>query len=240
VGEAPLDFPRTWVEFTDPADADTVVRADLTWLTSRWTCIFGRGCRGIEPGRPDDGCCTHGAHFSDGDDERRVRAAAARLTPQDWELHRAGRRRSTMTGPDGDRQTRVVDGACIFLNRAGFDGPGGCALHALALREGVHPLETKPDVCWQLPLRRSAREVERPDGSTYTEVSITEFDRRGWGPGGHDLHWYCSGAAEAHVGSQPVIVGSRAEIVALVGEHAYATLLRLCEQPLARHPATGP
>jgi hypothetical protein len=240
VGEAPLDFPRTWVEFVDPDDADTVVRADLTWLTSRWTCIFGRGCRGIEDGRPDDGCCTHGAHFSDRDDERRVRAAAARLTSREWQHRSAGRRGITTKGSDGDRQTRVVDGACIFLNRPGFDGPGGCALHALALGEGVHPLETKPDVCWQLPLRRSSRQVQRPDGTTYTEVTVTEFDRRGWGPGGHDLSWYCSGATEAHVGTEPVVVGSRAEIVALVGEAAYAVLLALCARPLAAHPASPP
>ncbi len=235
-----MDFPRTWVEFVDPDDADTVVRADLTWLTSRWTCIFGRGCRGIEDGRPDDGCCTHGAHFSDRDDERRVRAAAARLTSREWQHRSAGRRGITTKGSDGDRQTRVVDGACIFLNRPGFDGPGGCALHALALREGVHPLETKPDVCWQLPLRRSSRQVQRPDGTTYTEVTVTEFDRRGWGPGGHDLSWYCSGATEAHVGTEPVVVGSRAEIVALVGEAAYAVLLALCARPLAAHPASPP
>src|ERR1051326_5655500 len=26
--------------------------------------------------------------------------------------------------------------------------------------------------------------------------TITEYDRRGWGPGGHDFHWYCSGNTE--------------------------------------------
>ncbi len=45
--EVDLDFPRAWVEFADPEDADQVFRCDLTWLTSRWTCIFGRGCQGI-------------------------------------------------------------------------------------------------------------------------------------------------------------------------------------------------
>ena len=49
--EVPLDFPRAWVEFPDPADAEQVFRCDLTWLTSRWTCIFGRGCQGIEADR---------------------------------------------------------------------------------------------------------------------------------------------------------------------------------------------
>ena len=55
------------------------------------------------------------------------------------------------------------------------------------------PVETKPNVCWQLPIRRLFREVDRGDKTSYTEVTITEYDRRGWGEGGHDLDWYCSG-----------------------------------------------
>jgi len=235
-----LDFPRTWVEFTDPADSETVIRADVTWLMSRWTCIFGRGCLGIDSSRPDDGCCVHGAHFSGDSDEQRVRAAAARLRPEEWQMRHRGRRGGVVghDPDDGSRQTRVVDGACIFHNRAGFDGPQGCALHALALREGENPLTTKPDVCWQLPIRRGFREVTRPDGTTYHEVTISEFDRRSWGAGGHDLDWYCSGDTIAHVGVDPVLRSSRAELVALIGEAAYGELVRLCEEQVARHPAS--
>ena len=72
----------------------------------------------------------------------------------------------------------------------------------------MHFVETKPDVCWQLPIRRTFREVERTDGTTYTEVTISEYDRRGWGAGGHDLDWYCSGNTEAHVGAEPVYVSN--------------------------------
>ncbi|MCI4361418.1 MAG: hypothetical protein L3J91_06900, partial [Thermoplasmata archaeon] len=50
--------------------------------------------------------------------------------------------------------TRIVDEACIFLNRPGFPGGAGCALHRAALEQGERPLDWKPDVCWQLPLRR--------------------------------------------------------------------------------------
>lgn len=239
MGEVALNFPRTWVEFADPADPDTVVRADVTWLTSRWTCIFGRGCLGIDADRPDDGCCTHGAHFADAEDEARVRAAADRLTAAEWQLRRRGRRGGVVRlDGDGARRTRVVDGACIFLNRGGFDGPAGCALHALALREGVHPMETKPDVCWQLPIRRDFREVTRPDGTTYHEVTIGEFDRRGWGAGGHDLDWYCSGSPLAHVGAGTVLSSAREELEALIGEAAYATLAELCRVGVAPHPAS--
>lgn len=241
MGEVPLNFPRTWVEFADPADEQTVIRADITWLSSRWTCIFGRGCRGIDATRPDDGCCTLGAHFADTRDEKRVTAAARRLTPALWQLARTPRRGGVVaTADDGSRATRVVDGACIFHNRPGFAGPAGCALHALALADGAHPLTTKPDVCWQLPIRRDFRTVTRPDDTTYTEVTIGEYDRRGWGAGGHDLDWYCTGATEAHVGTEPVYLSARAELVALIGEPAYHVLVELCRARVAPHPASPP
>lgn len=236
--EVDLVFPRAWVEFADPADESQVFRCDLTWLTSRWMCIFGQGCPGIYADRPLDGCCTLGAHFSDKGDEKRVRGFAKQLDPEHWQHHAEGRRGGWIeTDEDGDRKTAVVDGACIFLNRPGFEGGEGCALHGLALRQGRHPLETKPDVCWQLPIRRTFREVELPDGTAYTEVSIGEYDRRGWGPGGHDLDWYCSGNTEAHVGMDPVYVSNGPELVELMGRKAYDELVRHCEAHLASRSA---
>ena len=83
--EVLLPFPRAFVEFVDPGDADTVYRCDLTWLTSRWACIFGQGCPGIYADRPHDGCCTLGAHFADAADEKRVAKAARRLTRSQWQ-----------------------------------------------------------------------------------------------------------------------------------------------------------
>jgi hypothetical protein len=260
--ESPLDGARLWVEFPDPAadiDPETgapeqVIRCDLTWLTSSWTCIFGRGCAGIYADRPDDGCCTLGAHFADEDDEERVATAVERLTPEVWQhspaasngKSRLRRKDWTDTTEDDQRTTRVVDGACIFLNRPGFPGGSGCALHRLALAEGREPLELKPDVCWQLPLRRTYRTVERPDGTSYLEVSIAEYDRRGWGAGGHDLDWSGTGNPAAHVGSVPVYRSLRPELVELLGAAAYDELARHCEQtlgarkslPLTVHPAT--
>lgn len=258
--EAPLDVPRLWVEFPDPGEPPTspgappaqVIRADLTWLTSRWQCIFGRGCAGIEKTRPDDGCCTLGAHFSDADDEARVSRWVARLTPSTWQHSRAEWVRTvTETEDDGSqtssRATELVDGACVFLNRPGFAGGAGCALHSLAVREGAEPLTAKPDVCWQLPLRRTYRTVERGDGTSYLEVSIAEYDRRGWGPGGLDLDWYCTGLPLAHSAARPVYETLRPELVELIGEPAYAELARRCEAlltsgnllRLVEHPATA-
>ena len=221
-------------------------KCDLTWLTSSYMCIFGQGCPGIYAGRPDDGCCTLGAHFSDKGDEKRTRRFAKQLTPETWQFHDAGTRSKNAwveTDDEGERKTAVHEGACIFLNRPGFPAGAGCALHSLALRNGLQPLETKPDVCWQLPIRRTFREVELPDGTTYTEVSISEYDRRGWGPGGHDLDWYCSGNTEAHVAAEPVFLTHAPELTELIGKAAYAELVRHCEahvrsrSALALHPA---
>jgi len=65
VPEVSLDFPRAFVEFVNPADETEMMRCDLTWLTSSYTCIFGQGCHGIFADSPDTGCCTLGAHVSD-------------------------------------------------------------------------------------------------------------------------------------------------------------------------------
>lgn len=255
--EVDLNFPRAFYEFVDPADSDQVFRCDLTWLTSNWTCIFGNGCPGIYETSPEAGCCTLGAHFSDGEDEERVAGWVEKLDDSLWQnrdeaLNKKGRvtRKGWTEVEDGERKTRTFDrgsgAACIFHNSSDFPGGYGCALHALALREGVHFVETKPDVCWQLPMRRTFRTVTRQDETEYTEVSIGEYDRRGWGPGGHDLDWYCSGNTEAHVGAEPVYLSNATELIALMGQPAYDVLAGACERhlrsrsQLALHPASPP
>jgi hypothetical protein len=250
VPEVDLVFPRSFVEFVDPADEEQVFRCDLTWLTSTWSCIFGQGCPGIYADAPSVGCCTLGAHFADKDDLTRVATYVAQLDAETWQFHpgRKVRRPDWVDKDDeGELKTRTheVDGesACVFANRPGFEGGAGCALHALALRQGRNPLETKPDVCWQLPIRRTFREVERQDETSYTEVTIGEYDRRGWGPGGHDLDWYCSGNTEAHVAAEPLYVTNEPELVELMGRPAYDELARHCaahlrsRSVLTLHPA---
>jgi hypothetical protein len=253
--EVSLDFPREWIEFADPGDESHQIRADLTWLCSRWTCIFGRGCHGTLTGQASTGCCNHGAYFSDKEDEKRVKRFAAELTRDDWQLYDEGHR----TGKNGvsklhfmepieddsekRNKTRVVDGACVFANRADHPGGIGCALHGLALRKGLNPLETKPEVCWQLPVRREQEWVDRPDGTQILRSTLAEFDRRGWGEGGHDLDWYCTSSPEAHVGGEPMYVSYGPELIALIGDKAYDTLAQICAKRLelglvAVHPAT--
>ncbi|MEP7091630.1 MAG: hypothetical protein ABI776_16140, partial [Nocardioidaceae bacterium] len=80
--ETDLVIPRAYVEFIDPEDDAQMFKCDLTWLTSQYMCIFGQGCAGIYAERPDDGCCTLGAHFADKADETRVRGFVKLLDPE--------------------------------------------------------------------------------------------------------------------------------------------------------------
>ena len=178
-----------------------------------------------------------------------MKNAAAKLTPDTWQHHRRGFKNYTeMDTIDGSKPARRTatqseDGPCVFLNDASFAGGGGCALHAQALRDGVHPLTYKPDVCWQLPVRREQEWIKRPDDTKILQSVLTEFDRRGWGAGGHDLDWWCTSSPDAHVGTEPMYVSYAPELTALVGESAYAKLAELCTARLksglvAIHPAT--
>ena len=240
--EVPLDFPRQWVEFVNPEDDEEIFRVDLTWLLSSWTCIFGSGCKGIVKNRPDDGCCSHGAYYAEKADEKRVEKFSRQLTEDEWQFRKQGLKTGITETEDGKRRTRRINGACIFLNRPGFPAGQGCALHLHALNVGLHPLDTKPDVCWQLPVRRTYDHVTRPDDSKVLVTTITEYDRRGWGGGGHELKWWCTGATEAHVGAEPLFRSYGPELTELMGKAAYDVLVELCEaaqrNPIAPHPAS--
>ncbi len=254
--EVSLDFPREWYEFFDPADPEHVINVDLTWMLSRWTCVFGTpACQGIIEGRQPDGCCTHGAYLTDDDDRARLAAGVAMLSRDDWEFFDEGSADDPL-GPGGYLEenedldgepalkTRLHDGACIFLNRPGFPAGQGCSLHGMALRKGLEPLTVKPDVCWQLPMRREQDWVTRPDGTEFLKTTLTEFDRRGWGEGGHDLDWYCSGSPDAHIGATQVFESYKPELVELVGEPAYDVIAAACRRRnqlglIAVHPATA-
>ncbi len=246
--EVGLDFDREWIEFTDPADPEHVIRADLTWLLARWRCLFAAGCHGIVAGRRDEGCCAHGAFFTDSDDEKRVRAAVRRLTRATWQHYRRGfenwTEMDTIDGENPARRTAVVGegGPCVFHNDPGFPGGHGCALHHQAIRDGVHPITTTPDVLRPRPVRREQQWITRPDGTQVLLTVLGEFDRRGWGAGGHDLHWWCTSSPEAHTAAEPLYRTYREELTALIGERAYARLAELAaarerQGQLAPHPA---
>lgn len=217
-----------WVSFPDP-DYERTWMFDVTFLESRWTCIYGRGCQGVLTGPAPElvqGCCSYGAHLTGAADARRVEAAAATLTPDQWQFHSRGwsngskkpkvitRRRS------GELTTRLVKEACIFLNRPGFPGGPGCALHRAALERGIPHLELKPDVCWQLPLRR---DDEVGEGGHVTSI-VRQWDRRDWGKGGAEFHWWCTESPDAFVGARPAHEELEKELIAMVGKKIYKRL----------------
>ena len=235
------DGLREWVSFDDPHEQRRWL-FDVTFLASSWTCIFGAGCQGVLTGPApelEQGCCSYGAHFTGPEDVARVEAAGATLDADQWQFREQGRRRGVIKRTKaGETVTRMVDGACIFLNRPGFPGGPGCALHRAAVERGEHPMALKPDVCWQLPLRRE--DTTEADGSVTSR--IVSWDRQHWGEGGAEFHWWCTEAPEAFVGKVPVWRAMREELVGMVGQEVYDRLAAYFEAKGRRprflpHPA---
>ncbi|MGD9795012.1 MAG: hypothetical protein AB7V43_16195 [Acidimicrobiia bacterium] len=218
-----LEDLHEWVSFEDP-DEDRTWVIDVTFLTSAWTCIFGRGCQGVLTGPAADlqqGCCSYGAHFIDKEDLATVEKAVERLTKENWQM----RKRSKAKGwyrqeRDGTYITRVVDGACIFLNREGFATGPGCALHVGALEARERPLDWKPDVCWQLPLRQ----IDHTDDHGHITSTLREWKRRDWGEGGHEFHWWCTESPDAFIDAKMVWQTLTDEIVEMVGSKVFVML----------------
>ncbi len=206
------------------ADGDTHWRFDRSFLTSNWTCIWGRGCQGILPEPAEalgQGCCSIGADLGDVDEARGISAMAAMLSPERFEHHAEARDGGIFE--DEDRMhTRLVDGACIFLNRPGFAGGAGCALHIAAVDAGESPMDWKPSVCWQLPIKVDWQLQD--DGSEV--ATLRRWTRSDWGAEGKTMAWCCTEERAAHVGEQPVIESLAAELEALVGSEVYVELRR--------------
>lgn len=218
----PADQPGAeWLR-VDTAEVDWVV--DGSFLTSRWTCIWGRGCLGIldEPAEElAQGCCSVGAHI-DGDDEARTTAAlAGLLDPERFQFHREAEAGGVFSDETATN-TRVVDGACIFLNRPGFSGGAGCALHLGAVADGEAPMDWKPSVCWQLPIRV---DWEPLDGGR-ERATLRRWSRADWGDEGEDMAWCCTEGERAYVGDRPVIESLAAELAGVVGDEVLVELRR--------------
>ncbi len=220
----PPDDGHQWYAIED-ADQDATWMFDVTFLLSGYHCVYGDGCQSIDH-TPDTsdllGCCTHGAHFVDDDDLASVTERVALLQPEEWQFHD---RAAAKGGPlkrkrSGEWVTRKAQGACIFLNREGFAGGAGCALHGAALRRGERPLDWKPDVCWQVPLHLDIH----ADEYGHETILVRAWQRRDWGPGGEDFHWWCIEDDQPYQGADPVYRTSQDELVEMVGPDIYRRL----------------
>lgn len=234
VAENPKD-QREWVSFEDPDEHRTWL-FDVTFLVSRWTCIYGSGCPGIAE-EPDIagqlGCCSHGAYLSDEQDRSHVEAMISELTPTTWDQG-LQIQAAELGGPlwkdkDGWWRTRVTDGACIFQNRPGHPRGAGCAFHQLAETTGRRHMDTKPEICWQAPIRREDHETVT--GHIYTMVR--EWQSRDWGGEETDVSWWCTDDPIAHVGSDALYNHMGGELEAICGPHIYSLLVRELDRRMA-------
>lgn len=247
-----LRAAREWVTFDDPDEEGRRWQIDVTFLLSRWQCIFGNGCQGVLTEKAPElvhGCCSYGAHFSDRKDRDAVVRMSRQLHDDEWQFAQIGRKKGIYAkagkNDDGkpDWRTRIVKDACIFLNRPGFPAGPGCALHQHAMRIGAHHSDWKPEVCWQLPLRRV--DEEQKDGSVVS--TLTEFGREGWGEGGEDFAWWCTEAPAAFTASEPVYRTMEVELRKMLGKKLHRAVVAYLDAreaargfPPVAHPAAVP
>jgi hypothetical protein len=197
---------------------------DRRFLTSNWSCIWGRGCKGIldvPAEHLNQGCCSIGAELADPEEAMTISALAATLDPASFQHHFAIDDDDVFS--DSTRtNTKIVDGACIFLNRPGFEGGEGCALHIAASGAGESPTAWKPSVCWQLPIK-----VDWQTSDDGTEVAtLRGWERRDWGDEGDSMHWCCTEGPEAYIGDQMVVDSLADELTEVLGEPVYVELHR--------------
>ena len=128
---------------------------------------------------------------------------------------------------DTKRATRVVDGGCIFLNRPGFAGGVGCALHQAALADDEPPRDWKPIVCWQLPFRIDVVDDDQAGGQPVTIVrrwARSDFDDPG--DATPPIPWLCTEDEVAYGADTPTLGRHRDDLVELLGEPAVAAIER--------------
>lgn len=222
--------PNTYVEVTE---GDRLWRFETGFLNSNWTCIWGRGCLGIETERSLEsghGCCSWGAQMDSVDEAMNLSAMAA-MIPDHLFQYREAATSDGIFSDDSRTNTKVIDGACIFLNRPGFSGGAGCALHIAAVEAEELPLDWKPSVCWQLPIKVDW-ELTTPDQHQPADrqpgiaevATVRGWQRRDWGEDGTTMAWCCTEGPEAYVGKERVIDSLAGEIAEIVGEAVWVEL----------------
>ena len=217
-----MDEPTTYIDVVTP---QRHWRFHEAFLRSSWRCIYGGGCRGLhvtQDANRFDGCCTEGAALTDADDFMIVSRAVSLLDPSTWQHAPAAKRLGWHKRlPNGIVGTRVVDAGCIFLNRPGFSTGPGCALHFASIGRGERPIDGKPNVCWQFPLRRN----DSVDGDGVMVSTIQPWLPGDWKAAGGTREWFCTSAPEAFDAVDPVWKTLAAELQEIVGSEVYAELV---------------
>jgi hypothetical protein len=201
---------------------ETVWRFDRDFLASNWTCIWGKGCKGINATADETlghGCCSLGAELDGIDEARDLSAAAATIPAHLFQFH-AEANSGSVFADESYSATRVIDGACIFHNRNGFAGGEGCALHLAAEYFDESPTDWKPSVCWQLPIK-----VDWEMRDDNVEVAtVRRWSRADWGDHGTKMAWCCTEGSDAYVGESFVIDSLGDELSKMVGTEVFVQL----------------
>jgi hypothetical protein len=244
--------PVEWLTFPDPEDPDHQFRVNVSFLLSNYECIFGRGCPGLlnRGVHPDIACCERGVTFLGDDDFEHVAEMVGELTPEDCDnIDHVRLRGWFQRSPGSGRpyKTRKVGDACIFANRTeGSAGKAGCAFHHLAERTGRHHTETKPFICWSIPLNLSTERPIEPGGAHTTIV--TAFTADAWGgtdddeePDGHGhMGYWCVDTPDAYRGAREVYRSMERELRKGIGDAAYERLVELLDEiERPRHEMPG-
>lgn len=215
---------------------------DASFFGSAWQCIWDSGCVGIEAydaTTQRTGCCSVGVELEDEDEAMLIAALAACIDPLRFAKHEAAADVGIFA--DSERRfTRVVDGACIFFNPVDATAPTGCALHIEAQAQSESPLEWKPAVCSQVPVR-----IDTHARGSQTEHLVRAWTRSDWGEEGSEMLWWCTernqrpGLPDAFRAETPVALRLQPEISAMTSPRVAAELVeRIGEmlQPNTRPP----
>ncbi len=162
-----------------------------------------------------------GAHL-DGEDEAMLVSAMAAMVPaerfQHHDVAAAAASSAMRRAPTPASSTAPASSS----TGPGFAGGAGCALHLAAIDAGESPMDWKPSVCWQLPIK-----VDWEDGPGDNEVAtVRRWQRRDWGEEGETMAWCCTEGDRAYVGDRAVIDSLADELTDIVGETVFVELRR--------------
>ena len=121
------------------------------------------------------GCCSYGAHFSNRKDRDHVVRAAKELSDDEWQFAKAGRKKGIYAQVREGRGRQASSGARASSTTRASSSTARVPGRRRAARctstpcaRGRHHSELKPEVCWQLPLRRVDEEQE--DGTVVSTL----------------------------------------------------------------------
>jgi len=234
----------------DPTGTEvTLYRINVSFYLSRWTCQYG-SCPGIlvTGVNTDHGCCQYGVRVKPGKELKRMKEVLRTMTADDMDnidqLPESLYRMTTEEragNTDFSHHTTMKDGVCVFANRTGGPaGKPGCAFHHLANRLGVHPSETKPDICWRVPYQL---DTSYDTTHSYQVVTVTANMGTNWG--GFDTEYtefvgyWCTETSDAYNGSQPVYVAAEIELRKMLGDRVYERMAEELSTMERRYPMPG-